>query len=150
MNISDLIEPERVILDLRARDKTHLLRELSQRVAPAVGVDPNAIFAALQARESLGSTGVGRGFALPHARIDGLQHLYGMFARLNRPMEFQAIDEHPVDLVFLLLIPQNAGQEHVGALAAIARRFRDETTVQQIRKAADADAAYRLLTAVTA
>jgi nitrogen PTS system EIIA component len=148
MKISDLIGPERVILDLRVRDKTHLLRELSRLAASAVGNDANAIFAALQARESLGSTGVGRGFALPHARIDGLQHLYGMFARLSRPVEFQAIDERPVDLVFLLLIPQNAGQEHVGALAAIARRLRDETTVQQLRKATDADAAYRLLTAL--
>lgn len=146
MDISDLLAPECILLDMRVRDKDHLLSELSRRAAPAVACGEDGILRALQAREDLGSTGLGRGFALPHARIGGVASLFGMFARLGRPIEFRAIDERPVDLVFLLLIPPEATREHVGALAAVSRRMRDDAAAQQLRRAPDAATAYRVLT----
>ncbi len=146
MDISDLIEPQHVMLDVRVRDKAHLLQELGRRAAPFAGIDANAIATALSERQQLGSTGLGKGFALPHARIRGVRSLFGTFLRLNRPIEFQSIDEKPVDLVFLLLIPAEARNEHVAALAAISRRFRDENTAARLRKAESAEAAYQLLT----
>lgn len=146
MDISDLIEPQHVMLDVRVRDKAHLLQELGRRAAPFAGIDANAIATALSEREQLGSTGLGKGFALPHARIREVRSLFGTFLRLNRPIEFQSIDEKPVDLVFLLLIPAEARNEHVAALAAISRRFRDENTAARLRKAESAEAAYQLLT----
>jgi nitrogen PTS system EIIA component len=146
MHISDLIGPERVIINLRVRDKDHLLQRLSDLAAPVAGVDADGIFRALRAREELGSTGLGRGFALPHARVDGIKSLLGMFVRLSRPLEFQAIDEKPVDLVFLLLIPPDNSKDHLAALAAISRQLRDGSASQGLRNAGDAETAYRLLT----
>ena len=144
MNISDLIGPERVILNLRVRDKAQLLRELAHRTAPFVAPDEEAIYRALQGREQLGSTGVGRAVALPHASMDGIRTLFGMFVRLSRPIDFESIDEKPVDLVFLLLAPLNAGNEHVAALAAVSRRLRDTGFNDRLRKAENT-AAVRLL-----
>src|SRR6185312_1617615 len=99
----------------------------------------------LTQREQLGSTGLGKGFALPHARVAGLDRCFGLFARLARPIDFQAIDERPVDLVFLLLIPQDAESEHIAALAAISRRMRDAGLLDRARKAEKANALYRLI-----
>ncbi len=136
MNIADLIAPDHVIVLLRAGDKIQLLRELSRRAARLLAIDAEAILAALQAREGLGSTGVGQGIALPHARIPGLPRMFGMFARLERPIDFDAIDAGPVDLVFLLLVPeQAAGNEHLAALATVARQLRDPNVVAQLRAA---------------
>jgi PTS system nitrogen regulatory IIA component len=137
MNIGDLIAPDRIVLDLRVRDKAQLLRELATRAeAPGGGGTTDTILAALQSREALGSTGLGKGFALPHARIEGLKECFGLFARLARPIEFDAIDGAPVDLVFLLLMPpEAAGNGNVAALAAVSRRFRDGETVARLRKA---------------
>ena len=116
------------------------------RTAPRLflALDEDAIYRALQGREQLGSTGVGRGIALPHARIDGIDTLFGMFIRLSRPIDFESIDEKPVDLVFLLLMPLDAGNEHVAALAAISRRLRDTAFTERLRKAANAEAAREL------
>lgn len=144
MNISDLIGPGHVILNLRVRDKAQLLGELAHRAALLVAFEEDAIYRALQGREQLGSTGVGRGIALPHARIDGIRTLFGMFIRLNRPIDFESIDEKPVDLVFLLLIPLNAGNEHVTALAAISRRLRDTALTERLRKAEASDTILQL------
>jgi PTS system nitrogen regulatory IIA component len=149
MDIADFIAQDRVALDLRGRDKSQLLRELAQRAAGAgAGVPAETILAALRSREDLGSTGLGRGFALPHARIDGLPGFFGLFARLARPIDYDAIDGDPVDLVFLLLMPANAGNEHVAALAAVSRRFRDAETASRLRKA-DATAALSILKEAT-
>jgi PTS system nitrogen regulatory IIA component len=145
MDLADLINPDRVVVGLRANDKAQLLQDLSRRAAGLLGMSPQPIIAALQAREQLGSTGLGRGFALPHARVEGVTAFLGLFARLSRPIEFQAIDEKPVDLVFLLLIPPNAGNEHVAALAAISRPLRDQAFVARVRKADTAAALYALL-----
>jgi nitrogen PTS system EIIA component len=144
MRIADLLKPEDVVVGLRASDKGQLLAELARRAA-AAHIDAATIAGALQARERLGSTGLGKGFALPHARIPGLTSFFGAFVRLARPIDFQAIDDQPVDLVFLLLIPNDAGNDHVAALAAISRRLRDAEVLRQARKTADAAALYQLL-----
>jgi PTS system nitrogen regulatory IIA component len=147
MEIADFIAADRIALDLRGRDKTQLLRDLASRAAASgAGVPAETILAALRSREDLGSTGLGRGFALPHARIEGLPKFFGLFARLARPIDYDAIDGDPVDLVFLLLMPANAGNEHVAALAAVSRRFRDQAAASMLRKA-DAPSALALLTA---
>ena len=145
MELGDLLQPAQIVADLRARDKAQLTAELSRRAGGALAIPPQVIEAALAARERLGSTGLGRGFALPHARLGGLDRFFGLLARLARPIDFDAIDERPVDLVFLLLIPEDAGSEHVAALAAISRRMRDQAFVHRLRTAASAEAMHAVL-----
>jgi PTS system nitrogen regulatory IIA component len=145
MKIADLLKLEDVVVGARASDKGQLIGELARRGGAATGIDPAAVAGALQARERLGSTGLGKGFALPHARVPGLTSFFGAFLRLARPIDFQAIDDQPVDLVFLLLIPNDAGNDHVAALAAISRRLRDAEVLKQARRTADAGALYQLL-----
>jgi len=147
MQLSELLIPEDVLLNLRASDKNQLLQELARRAAPRAGIDARVIAAALQSREQLGSTGLGKGFALPHARLRDLGRFVGLFVRLERALEFQSIDGEPVDLVFLLLIPDTAGNGHVAALAAVSRKLRDPTVVRALRKANSAATAYNLLVA---
>jgi PTS system nitrogen regulatory IIA component len=145
MEIRELLEPDRVVVGLPAREKAGLLTELANRAAKAAKLDPEVIRAALEAREQLGSTGVGHGVAIPHARIKGLKRLLGYFARLERSIDFAAIDDEPVDLVFLLLIPAEAGNEYLAALSAVSRRLRDREAVRKIRAASDASELHRLL-----
>ena len=145
MDIVDFVAPDRVIVGLRAGSKTHLLAELARRAAAATGLPQKQIADVLEARESLGSTGVGGGIAIPHAQLAGLQAFYGLFARLDRPIDYNAIDSHPVDLVFLLLIPANA-KGHLPALAAIARLLRDPAIADALRRAEGAGAVYAALT----
>jgi PTS system nitrogen regulatory IIA component len=146
MDIADFIDPAHITLDLRVRDKAQLLQELARRAAASViGANADAVLRALQSREQLGSTGLGKGFALPHARIEGLTAFVGLFARLARPIDYDAIDDAPVDLVFLLLMPADGGNAHVAALAAISRRFRNAEAVARLRKA-DAAGALTILT----
>jgi PTS system nitrogen regulatory IIA component len=145
MTIADLIALDRVVVPLRVSDKAQLLRELSQRAARFLTVDPQVILDALQTREALGSTGVGLGIALPHARIPGLPQMFGLFARLERPVDFDAIDEQPVDLVFLLLTPDRAGNEHLAALAVVARHLRNPDLVAQLRRVTTRSEAYDAL-----
>ena len=147
MEISEILTPDRVILDVRSRDKQQLIAEIARqfgRVVPSV--KPQAAEAALAAREQLGSTGLGSGFALPHARIEGLSSYLGMFLRLSKSVDFEAIDDKPVQLVFALLIPAETTTPHVAALAAITRRFRDPELAAQLRKAETPAAAYGYLT----
>jgi PTS system nitrogen regulatory IIA component len=150
MDLQRLLTPARVILNLRAADKRALLQDLAGRIAPSAGLEREAVLAALLAREELGSTGVGRGFALPHARLDRLENFVGLFARLAAPITFDAIDEQPVDLVFLLLIPGQAANEHLAVLAAISRRMRDPACARRLRQAASEAEAYDILTAAEA
>jgi nitrogen PTS system EIIA component len=145
MDIDSFLAPDRVLLGLGAIGKPALLVELARRVAPATRIAAPVIAAALTAREQLGSTGVGHGFALPHARLAGLGRFVGLFARLASPIPFEAIDEAPVDLVFLLLIPGAARGEHLAALAAISRRMRDEHVLTGLRAAGTGAEAYTLL-----
>jgi nitrogen PTS system EIIA component len=133
--LSDVLERHHVIPGLNARDKTAVIDELARRAAIALKLNDADIRAALLARERLGSTGVGHGIAIPHARVEGLRQPFGMFARIEPPVDFAAIDGERADLVFLLLTPAQDGAAHLGALAAISRRLRDAKTTQAIRGA---------------
>jgi len=138
MELSELLAPERVLADLAVPDKRALLVELGRRAGALLRMPGAEITAALESREQLGSTGLGRGFALPHARLPGLGRFFGMFVRLARPIPFDAIDDQPVSLVFLLLSPACSGSEHLAALAAISRRMSDAEVVRQLGSAASA------------
>jgi nitrogen PTS system EIIA component len=140
MDLADLIEPGRVVFGARADTKEKLLLDLASSAAVSLNLDPKLVFNALQAREQLGSTGLGEGYALPHARIEGI----GTFARLNRPIHFDSVDAKPVDLVFLLLIPATAQGEHLAALAAVSRHLRDKEFAASLRKAANTAALCKL------
>ena len=144
MNISDFLSQANVELDVRAGDKTHLLRQLSTQAAAELGLNPNEVSTEIAKREELGSTGVGNGVALPHARLRGLKVPFGLFTRLTHAIDFGAIDDQPVDLVFLLLLPDVSEDAH--ALACVARTFRDPQTLQRIRAAGDRDALFRAIT----
>jgi PTS system nitrogen regulatory IIA component len=147
MDISDFLTPGRVILDLRPRDKSQLMAEIARRFGRLMpGLRPEAVEAALLAREELGSTGLGNGFALPHARIEGLTEYLGMFVRLAKPINFLAIDAKPVCIVFVLLIPSETAVPHVAALAAISRRFHDSGLLAKLSNAETQTSAYGLLT----
>jgi nitrogen PTS system EIIA component len=145
MKLSDLIAPENVVVGLRVADKAAALRTLSAKAAAATGLGADTILAALQKRETLGSTGLGRGFAVPHARMEALAGFFCLFARLARPIDFAAIDDQPVDLLCLLLIPDRAGNDHVAALAAIARQMRPDSALADLRRARTTDAIYARL-----
>jgi len=146
MEIEDLITPAGVIPKLRATGKKHALQELAKRAADVTGLHERAIFDVLLERERLGSTGVGNGIAIPHGKLVELQKLHGVFARLDSPIDFDSVDDQPVDLVFLLLAPEAAGADHLKALARVSRLLRDRTVCEKLRGANSADAIYALLT----
>jgi PTS system nitrogen regulatory IIA component len=150
MDMDALLAPERVIPDLKATSKKQVLQEIARIAAPAVGLHERAVFEVLLERERLGSTGVGNGVAIPHGKLAGLKRLYGFFARLSAPVDFEAVDDQPVDLVFLLLAPETAGADHLKALARISRLLRDRETCEKLRGSDSADALYALLTETTA
>ncbi|HEY2621035.1 MAG TPA: PTS sugar transporter subunit IIA [Acetobacteraceae bacterium] len=145
MPVGEIIGPDRVVVGLRVTDKTQLLQDLAGRAAIGLGLDRRMIFDALLARENLGSTGLGKGFALPHARLEGLSETFALFVRLARPIDFAAIDDRPVDLVILLLSPANGGNNHLATLAALSRPLRDAAFVQRLRQAPDAAALHGML-----
>lgn len=147
MKLTELISPDRIVLGVRAADKAHALREVAKRASAHLPVEASVIFAAIDARERLGSTGFGRGFALPHVRIDGLQSSFGLLMRLGKPVEYEAIDKKPVDILFLLLIPNDKGTPHVAELAAVSRTMREEGTLRMIRSAGSSAILYDLLVA---
>jgi len=139
MELSDLLAPERVIAGLAVANKPALLAELGRRAGALLGLPREPITEALQGREQLGSTGLGKGFALPHARIEGLDKFIGMFVRLVRPIAFDAIDDQPVSTVFLLLTPATASPgAHLAALAAISRRMSDPEVARRLAAAKSA------------
>ena len=146
MTIIDLLTPDRVILDLRVSDKRRLLDELARRCAKSAHLDSTVILEALLAREQLGSTGMGGGIAIPHARFSSLAQPVGFFARLKAPVEFDAIDGRRVDLVFLLLLPAQGQGDHLSCLACVARRLRNEQATAALRRARDALGLYETLT----
>ena len=147
MEITDFLTSDRIVLDGRSRDKPQLIGEIGRhfgRLVPTLR--PQAVERALLDREQLGSTGLGAGFALPHARIDGLESYLGLLVRLAKPIEFEAIDGKPVRFVFALLIPAATEISHVAALAAISRRFREPERVGKLGKAATPASAFAILT----
>jgi PTS system nitrogen regulatory IIA component len=140
------ITPNDVVPQLRATNKKQVLQEVSRRAASATGEDERTILELLIQRERLGSTAVGGGVAIPHARMASLDRVYGLFARLERPIDFDAIDNEPIDLVFMLLTPTSAGADHLKVLARVSRLLRDQSICQKLRGATSADAIYALLT----
>ncbi len=146
MEVSDLLTPRGVIAQLRVVSKKQALQEIARRAAAMTGVGERRIYDVLAERERLGTTGIGRGIAVPHGKLGELPRLYGLFARLERPIPFEAIDDQPVDLMFALLAPSGAGAEHLRALARVARLLRDSAICQKLRGTDHADALYALLT----
>ena len=146
VEIGDLITPKSVIPQLRAASKKQALQELARRASAITGIHERSIYDVLIERERLGTTGIGMGIGIPHGKLTGLAALCGMFARLERPIPFDAIDDQPVDLIFLLLAPDNAGADHLKALALVSRLLRDRTMCEKLRGTDTADALYALLT----
>ncbi|MCH7931193.1 MAG: PTS IIA-like nitrogen regulatory protein PtsN [Proteobacteria bacterium] len=149
MEITDLVSIEGVVADLKATSKKQALQDLAHRAASVTGLHERAIFDTLLERERLGTTGVGLGIAIPHGKMADLDRLYGVFARLNNPVDFDAVDDQPVDLIFLLLAPESAGADHLKALARVSRLLRDQSVCEKLRGSDTAAAIYALLTEST-
>ncbi len=150
MELAELLSPEGVIASLRVTSKKQALQELAQRAAKLVRLPERQIFESLLERERLGTTGVGQGVAIPHAKFAGLDRLYGLFARLEQPIDFEAIDDRPVDIFFALLAPEDAGADHLKALARVSRLLRNQAVCVKLRGTDDAAAIYAILTEPTA
>lgn len=147
MKIPDFLAPTAVTIDVAAADKPKLLLELARKAGSLVDVQPEQVFSEVSKREELGSTGMGGGVAIPHARFNQIAKPFGMLARLRKPIAFDAVDDKPVDLVFLLLLPETQDGEQLGALAAIARKLRNPAIATALRGARDSAEIYRALTA---
>lgn len=150
MDLGDLISPDDVIPAIRSSSKRQLLQDLAERASAKTGISGRQIFDTLLQRERLGSTGVGNGIAIPHGKLSELKRITGIFARLDKPIDFEALDDQPVDIVFLLLAPEGAGADHLKALARIARVMREPETIDKLRETTDAAAIYALLTETAA
>jgi len=145
MEITDLLSREAVFCSVKVASKKQAIQELACRAAEIANLPERAIFDVLLERERLGTTGVGRGIAIPHGKIAGLDRLHGLFMRLEEPVAFEAVDDQPVDLLFLLLAPEEAGADHLKALARISRLFRDSALCENLRSNGDADAIFKVL-----
>lgn len=150
MDIADILSPQGVFQRLKAVNKKKLLADLAGRTAPFVGVAEDKVFEALWEREKLSSTGVGQGIAIPHGRLPKIDRIVGFFARLEDAIDYDAIDNAPVDLVFLLLAPEDAGADHLKALARVSRLMRSQSVCEKLRSAVDRAALYSILTEPTA
>ncbi|HYG91688.1 MAG TPA: PTS IIA-like nitrogen regulatory protein PtsN [Azospirillum sp.] len=146
----DLITPQAILANLKAGSKKQALQDMARKAAELTGQHERAIFDVLLERERLGTTGVGHGIAIPHGKLPSLERVHGVFARLERPIDFDAIDEQPVDLIFLLLAPEHAGADHLKALARVSRLLRDQNMCEKLRGSDSADAIYALLTQLEA
>ena len=149
MEMVELLGPDAVVANLKAGSKKQALQELSQQAATLTGLHERVIFDVLLQREKLGTTGIGRGIAIPHGKMQELKKLHGLFARLPKAIDFDAIDEQPVDLIFMLLAPVSAGADHLKALARVSRLLRDESVCAKLRGADDPEALFALLTVPT-
>jgi PTS system nitrogen regulatory IIA component len=145
MPLIDLVGTNAIIPALKVNNKKQALQELAARAAVLSGQNERVIFDILAQREKLGSTAVGNGIAIPHGKMPTLTRLFGLFARLDRPVDFEALDNQPVDLIFLLLAPEGAGADHLKALARIARLLRDPSIAHKLRASHDAESLYAVL-----
>ena len=145
MDLSDLLVIDAILPRLKTANKKQALQEMAAKAATLTRRDERDIFETLMQREKLGSTGVGHGVAIPHGKLPGLDRLVGVFALLDKPIDFDSLDGEPVDVMFLLLAPESAGADHLKALARIARVLRDSDTAGRLREAGDAAAIYALL-----
>lgn len=151
MPVLEFLSPDSVVPSLRARTKKAMLQELSGHAARQLpALDEREVFETLMQRERLGSTGIGDGVAIPHGKLPGLDRLFGLVGRLEKPVDFDALDGQPVDIAFLLLAPEGAGADHLKALAQVARLLREPGILERIRAARDASALYALLTHTSA
>lgn len=145
MELTDILTVDSVLASLKVTSKKQALQALSEKAAAITHIDEREIFETLLQRERLGSTGVGSGVAIPHGKLTGLRQIVRVFARLERPIDFEALDDQPVDLIFLLLAPEGAGADHLKALARIARVLRNSSIIKKIRDTPDREALYSLL-----
>ena len=145
MALADLLQQDAIIPALKVNSKKQLLQELASRASKLTGVAEREIFDVILQRERLGSTGVGHGVAIPHGKLNSISSIIGVFARLETPVDFEALDDEPVDLVFLLLAPEGAGADHLKALSRIARVLRDQELVAKLRQTDSASAIYAFL-----
>jgi len=145
MSLNDLICPQAVIASLKANSKKQALLELSEKAAELSGMDSREVLDSLVQRERLGSTGIGGGIAIPHGKLAKCERIFGVFARLEKPIDFEALDDAPVDLIFLLVAPENAGSDHLNALSRAARVLRDQGLVATLRSTRDPSALYSIL-----
>jgi len=146
MEISDIISPEAMLTKLKPNSKKQLLQELAAAAASLFDLDERMVFDTLLQRERLGSTGVGNGVAIPHGKLPGLDKIQGIFALLPKPVDYDSVDDQPVDVVFMLLAPEGSGADHLKALSRIARLLRNQTTLAQLRSETDNDAIFALVT----
>lgn len=146
MELADILSEEAVIVCAGLKSKAEVLKKLSECAAKVTGHDISTIYEAVNAREMLGSTGLGNGIAIPHGKFVGLPGVAAVFARLDPPIDFEAVDDQPVDLVVMLLAPIGAGADHLKALARIARILRTDTVVARLRRSSDAREIYEILT----
>ena len=145
MKLSEVLSPANVILDLDAPSKGRLMHRLSEIAAKHLGISETIVFSALNKREKLGSTGIGEGIAIPHAPIPDLPKPFALFARLSKPVDFEAIDENPVDIVAVLLVPVEKSSANLNLLASLARILRTADKTERIRAAAEAEDVYRTI-----
>jgi nitrogen PTS system EIIA component len=146
MLVKDILSPSNVLIENQRFDKASLLRELCNRAAPVVELPPQTLFAEVMRREELGSTGLGQGIAIPHTRLSDLKKPYSFMIRLRHPIDFDAVDGEPVDIVFFLLLPVTPPTAHLNNLACVARSLRDPTIQSELRKATDSASLYRAVT----
>jgi nitrogen PTS system EIIA component len=146
MNLAEIVDSRAVLANVKAQNKKQLLQELAQAMAGLVAVDQRVILEVFNTREKLGSTGLGQGIAIPHGRLQGINRVYGLFARLATPVNFDSVDGEPVDLVFALVAPTHAGADHLTALARISRLLREPRTLAKLRGTDTAEGLYAILT----
>ena len=145
MDLTELLNENAILSTLKVSSKKQAIQCISEKAAEITGLNEREIFETLLQRERLGSTGVGSGIAIPHGKLPSLDKIYGVMARLERPISFDAMDDQPVDIIFLLLAPEGAGADHLKALAKIARVLRDGDMVNKIRATSDPEALYSVL-----
>ena len=146
MPLLDFLDPQAVLPALRVSGKKQALQELAAHAARLTGLPETAVYEALLQRERLGSTGIGEGLAIPHGKLPGLNRIFGLMARLDKPVDFEALDDQPVDILFLLLAPEGAGADHLKALARVARVLREPGVIERVRATRDAAALYAIMT----
>ena len=145
MDVVELLNPQSIVANLKVSGKKQALQELAKRAARLTGQPERTIFNVLVERERLGTTGVGHGIAIPHGKLPELDRLHALFARLETPIDFDAIDEQPVDLICVLLAPETAGADHLKALARVSRLLRDSAVCEKLRGADSAEAIHALI-----
>jgi PTS system nitrogen regulatory IIA component len=146
MTLADIIDARAVLPAVKAQNKKQVLQEISQALGGLVATDQRVVFEILNRREKLGSTGLGQGIAIPHGRLPNITRVYGLFARLATPVDFDSVDGQPVDLVFALVAPDHAGADHLTALARISRLLREPATLAKLRGTDTAEGLYAILT----